>query len=500
MTSTFWLKALEMILALSLLVIVHEFGHYSFARLFGMWVEKFYMFFNPQFSIVRWDPKRHTLEFFKRNPADPSEKKDENTPQSQSTSDNTPSDNAIADSSESAGPVAPEGRPTWRDTIYGIGWVPLGGYCSISGMIDESLNTEQMKQPAKPYEFRSKPAWQRLLVMIGGVLFNFLAAIVIYAGIVYAYGDATLHLTDVTEGMSYCDSAHELGFIDGDIPLTADGKSLDGNLGECVQAMVQARTVTVLRNHQDTVTIAIPNKYIFIANKDAEAGQPFMDYRFPVVIAQTQARMGAEKAGLMKGDRMLAVGNDTTPSYAEFTAALAKHKNQTVPLRYLRDGKPMEVNVEVDEAGKIGILLLSITKIYKVDIKHYNLLQSIPRGVEMGWNQTATYVKSLKLLFSAEGAKSLGGFGAIGSIFPDEWNWLDFWSITAFLSVILAVMNILPIPALDGGHVLFLLWEIITGRKPSDRFLERAQYIGMALLFALLLFANGNDIYRFFFK
>ncbi|MBR6283621.1 MAG: RIP metalloprotease RseP [Muribaculaceae bacterium] len=490
MISTFWLKALEMILALSLLVIVHEFGHYSFARLFGMWVEKFYMFFNPQFSIVRWDPKHHKLAFFARNPADPAEKKDKD---SSEPTESTPAP-------ENCGPTAPEGKATWRDTIYGIGWVPLGGYCSISGMIDESLNTEQMKQPAKPYEFRSKPAWQRLLVMVGGVLFNFLAAVVIYTGMVYAYGDATLRLTDVTEGMQYCESAHGLGFQDGDIPLTADGKPLDGSLGESVHTMIQAKTVTVLRNHRDTVSIAIPDKYIFTYNEEAEAGQQFMEYRFPVVIAQTQARMGAEKAGLQKGDRMLAVANDTTPSYTEFTAALAKHKNQTVTLRYLRDGKPMEAQVDVDGDGKLGILLMKLDKVYNVEVHRYNLLQSIPRGLEMGWSQTVAYVKGLKLLFSAEGAKSLGGFGAIGSIFPDEWNWYDFWGITAFLSVILAVMNILPIPALDGGHVLFLLWEIITGRKPSDKFLERAQYVGMALLLALLLFANGNDIYRFFFK
>ncbi|MBQ7691064.1 MAG: RIP metalloprotease RseP [Muribaculaceae bacterium] len=496
MTSTFWLKALEMILALSLLVIVHEFGHYLFARLFGMWVEKYYIFFNPQFSLVRWDPKRRKVEFFVRNPADPNEKKKEKSSEVSAASAKT----EPAQPADCAGPTPPQGRPTWRDTIYGIGWVPLGGYCSISGMIDESLNTEQMQQPAKPYEFRSKPAWQRLLVMVGGVLFNFLAAVVIYTGIVYAYGDATLRLTDVTEGMNYCDSAHQLGFQDGDIPLTADGRTLDCLTLENVQAMLGAKTVTVLRNHRDTVSIAIPDNYIFTANKEAENGQPFMNYRFPVVIYQTQARMGAEKAGLRKGDHMLAVGNDTTPSYNEFTAALAKHKNQTVSLRYLRDGKPMETQVEVDGNGKLGILLMKIDKVYNVQVSRYNLLQSIPRGISMGWTQTVTYVKSLKLLFSAEGAKSLGGFGAIGSIFPDEWNWLDFWSITAFLSIILAVMNILPIPALDGGHVLFLLWEIVTRRKPSDKFLEHAQYIGMALLFALLLFANGNDIYRFFFK
>lgn len=486
MTSTFWMKALEMILALSLLVIVHEFGHYFFARLFGIWVEKFYMFFNPVFSIVRWDPKQHKLEFFKRNPADPASDKAEKD------------DDATA--ANEAAPVQqpPTGKATWRDTVYGIGWVPLGGYCAISGMIDESMNTEQMKQPVKPYEFRSKPAWQRLLVMVGGVLFNFLAVIVIYTGIVYAYGELTINFEDATEGLAYCDSAHKIGFQDGDIPWAADGKRIHTRAD--IQDVLTAKTVTVVRNQRDTVTINIPDKFLYTANEDAEAGQEFWDFRLPVVIAQSQPNSGAEKAGLQNGDRMLAVANDSTPSFTEFTAALKKHKGQTVPLHYLRNGHEAVTQIQVDGDGKIGIQLQPITKIYNVQVKHYNLLQSIPRGAVMAWTQTVTYVKSLKLLFTAEGAKSLGGFGAIGNIFPDEWNWLDFWSITAFLSVILAVMNILPIPALDGGHVLFLLWEIITGRKPSDKFLERAQIVGMALLLALLLFANGNDIYRFFIK
>ncbi len=469
MSATFWLKALQMILALSLLVIVHEFGHYIFARMFGIWVEKFYMFFNPKISLVRWDPKAKKITFCKPNPDDDPDKH-------------------------------PGNHSSWRDTIYGIGWVPLGGYCKIAGMIDESMDTEQMKQPAKPYEFRSKPAWQRLLVMIGGVLFNFLTAVVIYAGIVYTFGDMTINLQDATAGMAYCDSAHKIGFQDGDIPLMADGKKLTQNNGETLQAMLMAKTVTVLRNNKDTVAISIPKGFIMTANEDAENGQPFMDYRLPVVVAQTQPRMGAEKAGLQPDDHLLKVNNDTTPSFTEFNAALTNNKGKTITLTYLRNGKTMQSQVEVDDAGKIGIQLKNITKIYKVEIHKYNLLQCIPRGLEMGWTQLTTYVKSLKLLFTADGAKSLGGFGAIGNIFPAEWNWLDFLSITAFLSIILAVMNILPIPALDGGHVLFLIYEIITGRQPSEKFLERAQTIGMALLFALLIFANGNDIYRFFFK
>lgn len=458
MSTTFWFKALELILALGLLVMVHEFGHYFFSRLFGVWVEKFYLFFNPWFSLAKWKPKN------KEGVSEDDQKK------------------------------------SWRATEYGIGWVPLGGYCKIAGMIDESMDTEQMKQPAKPYEFRSKPAWQRLFIMIGGVLFNFLLAIVIYAGIVYTYGEMNINYIDAYEGMDYCDSAHKLGFVDGDIPLMADGQKLTYMSDTELQTILSAKTVKVLRNHKDTVSINIPEKYLFQANEDAKNGQVFMGYRIPVIIANTSSRMGAEKAGLISGDRILAVNNDTTPSYSELTPALNKYKGKTVKLKYLRNGVEKVADVEVDNNGKLGIQLTDPTKIYKVNVTEYGIFESIPRGVTMGWDKLVNYVKSLKLLFTKEGAQSLGGFGAIGSIFPEEWNWLDFWNITAFLSVILAVMNILPIPALDGGHVLFLIWEIITRRQPSVKFLERAQTIGMILLFALLLFANGNDIYNYFFK
>lgn len=458
MDVTFWFKALELILALGLLVLVHEFGHYFFSRLFGVWVEKFYLFFNPRFSIAKWKPAAKL-------------DKDGN-----------------------------ELKSSWRATTYGIGWVPLGGYCKIAGMIDESMDKEQMKQPAKPYEFRAKPAWQRLFIMIGGVLFNFLLAIVIYSGIVYSYGEMYINFTDATEGMDYCDSAHKLGFVDGDIPLSAGSHELNYLVGDELQAMLTSESVKVLRNHKDTVTIKIPANYIFEANKDAEKGQMFMQYRLPVVISQTQPRMGAEKAGLKAGDRILAVNNDTTPTYTELTPTLEKYAGKTVKLRYVRDGKEVVSDVDVDENGKLGIMLTEPTKIYKVNVKQYNIFQSIPRGAEMGWDKLVNYVKQLKFVFTKQGAQSLGGFGAIGSIFPETWSWLDFWSITAFLSVILAVMNILPVPALDGGHVLFLLYEIVTRRQPSEKFLEHAQTIGMLLLFGLLLFANGNDIYRYFFK
>ncbi len=466
------IKTLELILALGILVMIHEFGHYCFSRLFGVWVEKFYLFFNPWLTIVKWKPGKYLKWFSHGN------------------------EMAVAGENDPT-----ENKRSWRATEYGVGWLPLGGYCSIAGMIDESMNTEAMKQPAKPYEFRSKPAWQRLLIMLGGVLFNLLLAMIIYAGIVYAVGERYINFTDATEGMEYCDSAHKVGFVDGDIPLTADGKKLTYYNSEDLNAMLTAKTVTVLRNHKDTVAITLPKDFIFQANKDAEAGQDFIAYRLPVVISQTQPRMGAEKAGLKEGDRLMAVNGVPTPTYTEFTAELVNNKGKNVTLQYLRDGQTLTVaDVPIDNDGKLGILLTDPTKIYNTTVKHYNIFQSIPRGIEMGWSKLVTYVKQLKLIFTPQGAQSVGGFGTIGSIFPSTWNWLDFWNITAFISVILAVMNVLPIPALDGGHVLFLLYEIITRRKPSLKFLERAQTVGMALLIALLLYANMNDIYRFFIK
>ena len=474
LASTFWIKTFELLLALSILVVFHEFGHYFFARVFGVWVEKFYMFFNYKLTLLKWKPGKY-LKWF-------------------STGDEM---GAMEEGEE----VKNENKSSWRATEYGIGWIPLGGYCAISGMIDESMNTEAMKKPAKPWEFRSKPAWQRLLIMLGGVLFNLLLAMIIYAGIVYAVGEQFVKFSDATEGMEYCDSAHKVGFVDGDIPLTADGEELGYLNADDLQTMLSAREVKVLRNHKDTVTINLPKDFIFQANEDAQNGQSFMAYRLPVVVSQTQPGMGGEKIGLQDGDRMMAINGVPTPSYSEFTAELEKNKGKNVTLNYQRGGKTITVaDVPIDGNGKLGILLTDPTKIYKTTVIHYNILQSIPRGIEMGWTKMVNYVKQLKLIFTPEGAQSLGGFGTIGSIFPATWNWVDFWNITAFISVILAVMNVLPIPALDGGHVMFLLYEIITRRQPSIKFLERAQYIGMMLLLALLVYANANDIYRFLFK
>lgn len=455
---TILIKTAQLIVAFALLVLIHEFGHYIFSRIFGVKVEKFYLFFNPWFTLYKFKPKpKSTAE------------------------------------GESA-------KPSWRDTEYGIGWLPLGGYCKIAGMIDESMDKEQMKQPAKPWEFRSKPAWQRLLIMVGGVLFNFILAIVIYSGMIYTWGEAYIPFRNATEGMMYSETAHNVGFQDGDIPLFADGEALETYTGDEMMKMLGAQTVSVLRNKKDTVDIQIPNNFIFAANKDAENGQMFMAYRLPVVVADVQPGMGATKAGMESGDSIISVNGTQANTYEIFKVQLEKNAGKTVPIEFVRNGQVKTAAVAIDGGGKIGIMLSQITDVYATVMHEYSIFASIPRGIELGMDKLSSYVGQMKYVFTAEGAESLGGFGSIGNIFPNEWNWEQFWSITAFLSIILAFMNILPIPALDGGHVLFLLYEIIARRQPSEKFLERAQVAGMTFLFLLLLYANGNDIYRFFFK
>lgn len=454
---TFLLKALQLMLSLALLVTIHEFGHFIFARMFGIKVEKFYMFFNPWFSLFKWKPKQKPNQ-------DPD-------------------------------------KASWRDTEYGIGWLPLGGYVKIAGMIDESMDKEQMAQPMKPWEFRAKPAWQRLGVMVAGVLFNFILAILIYAGIVYHWGESFIPFSEARAGMEFCESAHRIGFQDGDIPLYADDTELEYLSGDAQMAMLQAKNVRVLRNGKDTVTISIPDKYIFTIDEEMrEKSTMFMLYQVPVVVKSAERGMGAAESGMLAGDSIVSVNGVSTPSFKKFTAELQANKGQKIPVGYFREGKLIESDVQISENGKIGIMLMNPTEIYDVVYKKYSILASLPRGIEMGVDKLTSYVSSMSQVFTVEGAQSLGGFGALGSIFPEKWDWLQFWNITAFLSVILAFMNILPIPALDGGHVLFLLVEIVTRRKPSEKFMEYAQVAGMIFLFALLIFANGNDIYRFFFK
>lgn len=555
---TFLIKAVQLILALALLVIIHEFGHFLFARLFGVRVEKFYMFFNPVTSLFRWKNKSYVASGNKVRYANEEAKAcdESDIALEKATSeyyaacneletavnpglmarikaklDNkdlkvSPDEEArlrkrVADTEAIYHRLYQEQRDRinreyaeekkeswwkrfWTHTEYGIGWLPLGGYCKISGMIDESLDTEQLKSKPEEWEFRSKPAWQRLLIMIAGVLFNFLLAILIYAGIVYATGEKYVPFKDATMGMAYSREAHNIGFKDGDIPLLADGKELD-DPNEGRLEMIQSKTVTVLRDGEK-VNISIPDDFMLRLDKEMREGNEmisFMTYRFPAQISQVIAGDGAAKAGIEVGDRILKVDSVLTPTLPEFLSALQGHDNQTVPITLVRnyDTKPDTIvaNVKLSESSKMGVgLEIDPTAFFKATTIRYNIFQSIPRGVEMGTDRMVSYAKSMKMVFTKEGAKSLGGFGSIGAIFPEKWDWIAFWNIAAFLSVALAFMNILPIPALDGGHVLFLLYEVIFRRKPSENFMLYAQYIGMTLLILLLVYANGMDIVRLF--
>lgn len=442
---TVLVKALQLILSLSILVLVHEFGHFIFARIFKVRVEKFYLFFDPWFSIFKFKPKN-------------------------------------------------------SDTEYGIGWLPLGGYCKIAGMIDESMDKEAMAQPPKPYEFRSKPAGQRLMIMVAGVLFNFLLALFIYSMVLFTWGDTFLPLKNVKAGMDFSETFHNVGFHDGDILLRADDAELERFGEDCFRRVLNAQTVTVLRDGMETV-IPIPEDMAQRVMRDKKG---FASYRFPMVVRELGTTENGESpaaaAGLQPGDSIVSINGIATPSFYEVGEMLAQNKDRDVSVGLYRAGALQTLTLHTDTAGKMGVYSVSPFEMYQTVTRKYGFFESFPAGVMLGVNTLKGYVSDMKYVFTKEGASSLGGFGTIGSLFPAEWNWQAFWMKTAFLSIILAFMNILPIPALDGGHVMFLLYEVIARRKPSDKFLEYAQITGMVLLFALLIYANGNDIFRFFFK
>lgn len=457
----FLTRALQLIVSLSILVLIHEFGHFLFSRLFKVRVEKFYMFFNPLFSLVRVKKlagKWHFSWFSSKSPE-----------------------------SFTATPEVTE---------FGVGWVPLGGYCSISGMVDESLNMEQMAKPQQPWEFRSKSAWQRLLIMAGGVLFNFLLALVVYSAVLYTWGEEYVPVREAPMGMEFSPVAHEIGFKDGDRLLAADGVPFDRFDEQSLRAIDEAKKVTVLRDSKE-VTVAIPEGFI---EKIIKGKQGFAAFRFPAVIREVATGSAATKAGLMANDSLTAINGVATTTFSNFAEALYQHKDSTIKLTFYRNGIPQTISVKPDENGKLGFYPKMYDELFQTRRISYSFFASIPAGIEKGVKKLTGYASDMKFAFTKEGAKSLGGFGAIGSLFPATWDWKIFWDTTAFLSIILAFMNILPIPALDGGHILFLLYEVVTRRKPSDKFMERAQMVGMFLLFALLIYANGNDLYRWLFK
>ena len=466
------MKALQLIVALVILVTVHEFGHYIFARIFGIKVNRFYLFFNPGFSLLKWNPMKGTLQILS---------KDDN--------------HALATVRVGREhQPRPDGKPTWRDTVYGLGWLPLGGYCDIAGMVDETKSAKDLAAEPQPWEFRSKAAWKRLLVMVAGVLFNFLLAIAIYIGIAFHWGERVVPFSAMTEGMDFTEPMQKAGFRNGDILLQLNGEDIDPTESSATWDMIQPGTrVTVLRDHRDSITITATDELL---NDVVERNEAFMSMRVPAIVEMTMSGEGADRARLHKGDRVVKVGNDTTPSLTEFLPAIAAHAGQTPTVHIVRNGQNINMPVEVNDDGKIGIQLRSPVDIFDVTDVQYSFFESIPQGWKKGTDQLATYVSSLKLIFTKSGAKSVGGFGTLGNLFPEKWNWYSFWQIAAFLSVILAFMNIIPIPALDGGYTLFLLVEIVTRRKPTERFLEVANMIGMGFLLLLLVYANLNDVMR----
>ncbi|MDH6309867.1 regulator of sigma E protease [Dysgonomonas sp. PFB1-18] len=445
---TFLIKALQLILSLSILVVIHEFGHFLFARLFKIRVEKFYLFFNPGFSLFKYKPKN-------------------------------------------------------SDTEYGIGWLPLGGYVKISGMIDESMDKEQMAQPAQPWEFRSKPAWQRLLVMVGGVLFNFILAIIIYGMILFAWGDSFLPTRNIKTGFVFSPTAKALGgYQDKDVIISVDGKDMAERSGvlrnNTFMQFLDAKEVVVERGGE-LVTLHMPDDF---GNKIAAAikEEKRMPYDMWMPCKVDSVFSWAKIADVRPGDSILSLNGVQVASFMDVVMEAGKEENwnKLVPLVVSRKGVIYSGKIHIDGKGKMGIQVKVPQS--KWEKNTYGFFAAIPAGAKMGVETLKAYVSQIRFVFTKTGVQSLGGFAAIGSLFPASWDWHAFWSMTAFLSIILAFMNILPIPALDGGHIMFLLYEVITRRTPNEKFMEYAQMAGMLFLLLLLLVANGNDVIRFLFK
>ncbi len=435
------IKAGQLILSLSILVIFHEAGHFFFAKLFKTRVEKFYLFFDPWFSLF---------------------------------------------------------KTKWGETEYGIGWLPLGGYVKISGMIDESMDKEQMKLPPEPWEFRSKPAWQRLLIMLGGVMVNFLLAFAIYVMILFVWGKEYLPTENVKYGIMVDSLGTEFGLQNGDKIVSVNNEKIEN---------FRSVVPEILLNEPRTIQFDREGEKVEITFTDAMIGQiikhkgPFFTARFPFVVSDFSKDSPAKKSGMLKGDRIIALHGEDILYFDEFKSKVADYKDKEVSVTVDRSGKKEVLNIHVSKEGLIGVRPLgNLSEFFELKKIEYTVAEAIPAGVSKGYTEVGNYLKQFKLIFNSEteAYKSVGGFIAIGNIFPDTWDWQSFWALTAMLSIMLAVINILPIPALDGGHVLFLFFEIISGRKPSDKFLEYAQVVGMVLLFSLLIFANGNDIVKLF--
>ena len=450
----FLIKLLQFMLAISILVLLHEGGHFFFSKLFGVRVEKFFLFFDPWFHLFQFKPRK-------------------------------------------------------SDTTYGIGWLPLGGYCKIAGMIDESFDTEQMQKPAEPWEFRSKPAWQRLLIMIGGVLVNFLLALFLYAMCLFTWGDDYVKPKDMPLGMKFNKEAKALGFQDRDILVGTDQGEFKKFGADMFRDMATAHEAYVIRDGKQ-VSIDMPGDLDLLDM--FKSTPPFMTQFIEARVDSVLPGSLAEHMGFRKGDIITSLNGKRIESFNDFQYEVGRIDDVLDYAKTHQDSlKALTVTVTLARQAGEQTCKLTRKGVLKDDLKfgympqlpadkvthiEYGFFESFPAGVKYGCNVLSGYVGDMKYIFSAEGAKSLGGFGAIGSMFPDVWNWHKFWLMTAFLSIILAFMNILPIPALDGGHVLFLLYEMITRRKPSESFMIRAEYIGIGILMLLMVVANLNDVLR----
>ena len=441
------IKASQFILSLSILIVLHEMGHFIPAKLFKTRVEKFYLFFNPYFSL------------FKKKIG---------------------------------------------ETEYGIGWLPLGGYVKISGMIDESMDKEQMNKPAEPWEFRAKPAWQRLIIMLGGVTVNIILAVLIYIGVMYTWGRTYLPIQNATYGMHADSLMQSVGFQDGDIPIKVDGQTIDARYDymDLTKDALFGRLskVTVLRGSEE-VDVSIPSNYgeLILSSGDKATRKGIFNYRSPFVVDSILPEGAAAQTTIQKGDKIVSINDVETPFYGDFFNEIINKKGENITLGIERNGELTSVELTTNENGLIGVARVGDKDFFNVVKEDYTLVESIGEGYAETKMQLRDYVDQLPLLFSKAGISQLGGFGSMGGMFSPQWNWHSFWALTAMLSVILAFMNVLPIPALDGGHAMFLIYELIARRKPSDKFMEYSQMAGMSLLLLLMLFANGNDILKHLF-
>lgn len=432
--------ALQLLLSLSLLIILHELGHFIPAKLFKTRVEKFYLFFDPYFSVI---------------------------------------------------------KKKIGETEYGIGWLPLGGYVKISGMVDESMDKEQMAKPPQAWEFRAKPAWQRLIIMVGGVVVNIIVGVVIYGMILFNWGKEVIPVEKAVYGV-HCDPImYPLGFKEGDKILALDGvRPLDFKEVNKRMILDDPKTVTIER-YGELMQIALPENFgQMLVDSGIKSGA--FSLRIPCVVDSVLPGRAAQEAGLIKGDSIVGINNLYTPYYQDIQREIQKNKNQTVRLHIIRNGETRQLPIAVAADGKIGFGPVAPAKYFQIDTMHYTFLGAIKGGFREAWETVTDYSSQLRFLFSKSGAQQVGGFVTFAKLFPSEWDWWIFWERTAFISLVLAFMNILPIPALDGGHVMFLIWEIITGKAVSQKIMEKAQIIGMVLLLGLMLYGNGMDIFRLF--